>query len=567
MTSNMMDLRGWIAKWGQPSRTSNVGHDFEQTLEQKKSREQYVAHLLASKQIEAPKQPEASKRDEILQLKSLLPLHRNPAQHFESLSVVLMFRTPFSKLTRRQQSNYGWGLESVPLLEMFGREFLKKSCDLYGVDLGRLQLIVNELWLEKVFSPSLSLMSELGKFTDEELVSDWLRTALGLPILNKNGLVSANQSRPSESLSATQRPHESREKPRQSSNPVAQKPKPLSNIGQPKVGGRSPRPTKSVYMTMISSTPKHGGKSNIYNPSALRRPKGSAAPIQNCRAAQPSYAASISHSISTSEGVSISRANTASRRFSTSDGSQNGEWDSFCRSQSTQPKARSRSFSEAPSSSRNSAPDASFSAPVVHQYVPPASLPTPQSEQISPGTGLGVGIASASIPIPHAMLDSPSTVDSAPVYDEDAMDMDDAVFICTYNSSLVPSQAPKGLTNTTLDYYDDGDAMDLDDGMDLDIPMPERQRRPSLIRHQTLLKSTHVASETGTGTGSAATSHSRSSSRRNSICDPSPTASTVINAMKINHSRVVRSLRRSRRSSLSLQDVVTRWEDLNTRPF
>ncbi|KAF5868057.1 uncharacterized protein Bfra_007252 [Botrytis fragariae] len=555
MASINMDLRGWVARWGQASRTSNVGHDTEQTLKQKKSREQHIAHLLASKQIAAPKQLEASKRDDILQLKSLLPLHRNPAQHFERLSVVLMFRTPFSKLTRRQQNDYGWGLESVPLLEMFGREFLKKTCDLYGVDLGRLQLIVNELWLEKVFSPSLSLMSELRKFTDEDLVSDWFRTAIGLPLLNKNGLVSANQSSPSELLSTKERLHEPREKPRQSSNAVAQKPKSSSNMAQPKVGGRTPRPTKSVYMTMISSTSKHGGKKNIYNPSVLRRPKDSTAQIQTCRATQPTYVNSRSYSIPTSRGVSISRDNTTSRRFSTSEVSQNGERESFCRSQSTQPKPRSRSFSEGPSSLRNSARDASFSSPVIHQYVPSESLPTPQPVQNSPGTGLEIGIVPASIQTPNAMLDTPSTVTSDPVYDEDSMDIDDAVFLIVANTSLASIQVPTGLINSTPDYYDDGDAMDLD------IPLPERQRRPSLTRHQTLLKSTHSASETG----SAATS--RSSSRRSSICNPSPTASTIMDAMKINHSKVVRSLRRSRRLSPSLQDVVTKLEDLDTRSF
>ncbi|TGO22757.1 hypothetical protein BPAE_0156g00230 [Botrytis paeoniae] len=563
MSSNKMDLRGWIAKWGQASGTSNFANDVEQTLEQKKSREQHVVHLLASKQIEAPKQLEVYKRDDIVQLKSLFPLHRNPAQHFERLSVFLMFRTPSSKLTRRQQNDYGWGLESVPLLEIFGREFLKKSCDLYGVELGRLQLIVNELWLEKVFSPSLSLMSELRKFTDEDLVSDWFRTAIGLPLLNKNGLVSTNQSSASELLRTEERPHESREKPKQSSNAVAQKPKSSSNIAQPKVGGRTPRPTKSLYMTMISSTSRHGGESNIYNPSVLRRPKGSTAPIQNCRAAQPTYVASISHSIPTPKDVSISRENATTRRFSTSDVSQNGEWESFCRSQSTQPKPRSRSISEGPSSSRNSALDASFSAPVIHQYVPSESLSTPQPEQNSPDIWLGVGIVPASIQTPNAMLDTPSAVASDPVYDEDFMDIDDAVFLCTANNSVAPSQVPAGFTNVTLDYFDDGDAMDIDDAMDLDIPLPERQRRPSLTRHQNLLKSTHVASESG----SAATSRSSSSSRRSSICNLSPTASTVMNAMKINHSKVVRSLRKSCRSNPSPQAVVSKLEDLDTRLF
>ncbi|TGO49092.1 hypothetical protein BCON_0221g00030 [Botryotinia convoluta] len=456
MSSNKMDLRGWIAKWGQASRTSNVEHDLEQTLEQKKSREQHVAHLLASKQIEAPKQLEASKRDDILQLKSLLPLHRNPAQHFEH-----------NKMTTAGD----WG---VPLLEMFGREFLKKSCDLYGVELGRLQQIVNELWLAKVFSPSLTLMSELRKFTDEDLVSDWFRTAIGLPLLNKDGLVSANQSSPSDWLSTKERPHEPRENPKQSSNSVAQKPKSSSNIAQPKVGACTPSPTKSLYMTMISSTSKHGGKKNIYNPSALRRPKGSTAPIQNCRAAQPTYVDSRPHFIPKSKDTNISRENITSRRFSTSDVSQNGEWESFCRSQSTQPKPRSRSCSEGPSISRNNALDAPLSAPYIRQYVPYESLPTPQPEQNSPEIGLGVGIVSASIQNPNNMLDIPSAVASDSVYDEDSMDIDDAAFLCTANNSVAPSQVPTGFTNATPDYFDDGDAMDLD------IPLPERQRRPSL---------------------------------------------------------------------------------------
>lgn len=560
-----MDLRGWIAKWGQADRTSNVGHDIEQTFEQKKSREQHIAQLLASNQIEAPRQLEASKRDDILQLKSLLPLHRNPAQHFERLSVVLMFCTPFSKLTRRQQNDYGWGLESVPLLEMFGREFLKKSCDLYGVELGRLQLIVNDLWLEKVFSPSSSLISELRRFTDGDLVSDWFRTAIGLPVLNKNGLVSANQSSPSYFLSTKERLHEPRANPKQSFNAAAQKPESSSNTAQPKVGGRTPRPTKSVYMTMISSTSKHGGKKNIYNPSALRRPKGSIAPVQNCRAAQPTYVDSRYHSIPASKDVSISRDrdNTPSRRFSTSDVSQNEEWDSFCRSQSTQLRPRSRSCSEGSGSSRYSAPNASISAPVIHQYVQSGIVSTPQPEHNSPDIWLGVGIVSASIQSPNSTLETPSAVTSDPGYDEDSMDIDDAVFLVVTNTSLVSSQIPTELADATPDYYDHGDAMDLDDPMeiDLDIPLPEHQRRPSLTRHQTLLKSTHVASEAGSG------ATSRSNSRRNSICNPSPTASTVMNAMKINHSKVVRSLRRFRRPSLSLQDVVTKLEDLDTRSF
>ncbi|KAF7955994.1 hypothetical protein EAE96_004915 [Botrytis aclada] len=541
-----MDLQGWIAKWAPASGTSNIARGSEQTLEQRKSRGHHVAQLLASKQIEAPKQLEGSKQNEILQLKSLLPLHRDPAQHFERLSVVLMFRTAFSKLTPRQQNNYGWGLESVPLLEMFGREFLKKTCDLYGVDLGRLQHVVNELWLEKVFSPSLSLMSELRNFTDEDLVSDWFRTAIELPALNKDELVSANQSCPQELLSTKERHRESREQPKQSFNAVHRRSKSLSSIVQPKVGGRSPRPTKSVYMTMISSTPKHGGKKNIYNPSNLRRPKGATAPIQKRRAAQPTYVDPRSHPISTAKDASISRYNNHSRRFSTSEVSQDGEWESFCRSQATQPKPRS----EGPSIPRNSAQDASFSAPDIWQYAPSESLPTTQPEQTGPEIGLGVGIVSASIQNSNAMLDSPSTVTSDSIYDEDAMDIDDAVFVCITNNSLVPSQV-------TPEYYEDGDAMDLD------IPFTERQRRPSLIRHQKLLKSAHVAS----GTESAATSRSSSSSRRSSICNPSPTASIVINAMKINHSKVVRSLRRSRHSSTSPQDVVTKLEDLDTRWF
>ncbi|TGO35342.1 hypothetical protein BHYA_0161g00050 [Botrytis hyacinthi] len=563
MTSNKMDLRGWIAKWGQASRTSNVGHDIEQTLEQKRSREQHIAQLLASNQIEAPKQLGASRRDDILQLKSLLPLHRNPAQHFERLLVVLMFRTPFSKLTRRQQNDYGWGLESVPLLEIFGREFLKKSCDLYGVELGRLQLIVNELWLEKVFSPSLSLMSELRKFSDEDLVSDWFRTAIGLPLLNKNELVSANQCSSLDLRSTKERLHEPRANPEQSLNAVAEKSKSPSNIAQPKIGSRTPRPTKSVYMTMISSTAKHGGKKNIYNPSALRRPEGSIAPVQICRIAQPTYVDSRYHSIPTSKDVSISRDNTPSRRFSTSDVSQNGEWDSSCRPQSTQPKPRSRSYSEGLKNSRYSTPDTAFSAPVSHQYVPSGNLSTPQPEHNSPDIWLGVGIVSASIQIPDSMLESLSTITSDPGYDEDPMDIDDAVFLVLANTSLASSQVTTGFANTTPDYYDDGDAMDIDDAMDLDIPLPERQRRPSLTRHQTLLKSTHVASEAESGDGAT----SRSNSRRSSICNFSPTASTVMNAMKINHSKVVRSLRRSRRSSPSLRDVVTRLEGLDTRRF
>ncbi|KAF7894050.1 hypothetical protein EAF00_007564 [Botryotinia globosa] len=568
MASNNMDLRGWIAKWGQASRTSNIGHVIEHTLEHKKSREQHIAQLLASKKIEAPQQVEASRRDDILQLKSLLPLHRNPAQHFERLSVVLIFRTPFSKLTRRQQNDYGWGLESVPLLEMFGREFLKKSCELYGVELGRLQLIVNELWLEKVFSPSLSLMSELQKFTDKDLVSDWFRTAIGLPALNKNGLVSANQSSPSDLLSTKERIHEPRANPKQSYNALAQNPKSSSNIAQPTAGSRTPRPTKSVYMTMISSTPKHGGKKNIYNPSDLRRPKGSTAPVQACRTAQPTYVDSKYYSIPPSKDMSINRDrdNTTSRRFSTSDVSQNGEWVSSCRSQSTQRKPRSRSFSEGPSNSRYSAPDVSLSAPVTHQYVPSGNLSTPQPEQNSPDIWLEARIESASIQTPNYMPGTPSAVTSESGCDEDPMDIDDAVFIVVANTSVPSSQIPTGLANATPDYYDDGDAMDIDDAMDLDISLPERQRRPSLTRHQTLLKSTHVASKAGSGSGAGAGATSRSKSRRSSICNPSPTASTIMNAMKINHSKVVRSLRRFRRSSPSLRDV-TRLEDLDTRSF
>ncbi|TGO60168.1 hypothetical protein BOTNAR_0150g00200 [Botryotinia narcissicola] len=469
MASNNMDLRGWIAKWGQAEQGAIYC-----------APPRFEANRISSK-------VEASRQDDILQLKSLLPLHHNPAQHFERLSAVLMFRTPFSKLTRRQQSDYGWGLESVPLLEMFGREFLKKSCVLYGVELGRLQLIVNELWLEKIFSSSLSLMSELRRFTDEDLVSDWFRTAIGLPLLNKDGLVSANQSSPSDLLSTKERIHQPRANPRQSFNALVQKPK-SSNIAQPTAGSRTPRPTKSVYMTMISSTPEHGGKKNIYNPSDLRRPKGSTAPVQNYRAAQPTYVDSKYYSIPPSKDVSISRNNTPSRRFSTSHVSENREWDSSCRSQSTQLKPRSRSFSEGPENSRYSAPNASISAPVIHQYVPSGNLSIPQREHNSPDIWLEARIESASIQTPNSMLESPSTVTSDSGCDEDPMEIDDAVFIVVANTSLASTQDPTGFANATLDYYDDGDAMDIDDTMDLDIPLPERQRRPSLTRHQTLLK-------------------------------------------------------------------------------
>ncbi|KAM0307100.1 hypothetical protein ACHAO8_010626 [Botrytis cinerea] len=548
-----MDLQSWIAKFGKAGRKFNAEREVEENIFRERNREQYVAHLLASNQIEAPKQPEAPKQDDIQQLRSLLPLHQDPAQNFERLSVVLMFRTRFSTLTRRQQNSYSWGLESLPLLEMFGREFLKNTCKLYGVDLGRLQHIVNELWMDKIFSPSLSLMSDLQKFTDEDLVSDWFRTAIGLPILNKDGLISTTQSSPSKSLSTNGRLLESRGETNQSPKAAAPKPNRPSNVAQPTVGSRTPRPTKSLYMTMISSTSKHGGKSNVYNPSALRRPKGAPAPIQNHKAAQPTNAGSRFISVPKLKDF------TTGRRYSTSDTPPNGEWKSLYQSQCTQPKPRSRSYSEGHSSSRNGAPNHSLSAPEIRQYVPYESLRKQKPEQKTPDIWAGARTVSASNKTPNAMLDTPSIVAPNPVYDEDSMEIDDPVSPCMTNTSPAPIQAPTELTNDTSGYLDDGDAMDLDDEMEVDIPLSERQRRTSLTRHQKLLKSASRASETG----SVATSPS--SSRRSPISNNSPSTSDVMNAMKINHSKVVRSLRKARRSPPSPQDAVTKWEDLNTR--
>ncbi|TEY79888.1 hypothetical protein BOTCAL_0040g00030 [Botryotinia calthae] len=541
-----MDLQSWIAKWGKDGKYFNAEREVEEKLFRKRNREQHVAHLLASNQIEAPKQPEACKQDDILQLKSLLPLHQDPAQYFERLSVVLMFRTRFSTLTRRQQNDYSWGLESVPLLEMFGREFLKNTCKLYGVELGRLQQIVNEMWMDKMFSPSSSLTSELQKFTDEDLVSDWFRTTIRLPILNKDGLISANQSSPLKSLSTNERLPKPRENLIQSPKAAAQKPNPPSNVAQPKVCGRSPRPTKSLYMNMISSTSKHGGKSNVYNPSALRRPKGAPAPVQNDKAAQPTNVGSRSISVPKLKDF------TTSRRYSTSDAPPNGEWKSLYQSQCTRPKPRSKSFSEGPSISRNGAPNYSLSAPEIRQYVSYESLRKQKPEQKTPDIWAGARTVSASSQNPNAMLDTPSIVIPNPIYDEDSMEIDGPVFPCTENTSPASSQIPTGLTNDNVNYFDDGDAMDLDDDMNLDIPLSECQRRPSLTRHQKLLKSARRASETG----SVATSSS--SIRRSPISNKSPSTSDVMNAMKINHSKVVRSLRKARRSPPSPQDAVTK---------
>ncbi|CAD6449073.1 2143e4ae-4cc6-4096-b2e2-810cab7b83a0-CDS [Sclerotinia trifoliorum] len=300
-------------------------------LEQDKGREQHIATLLnSSEQPIAPNRLENSKSNYIPEHIFIKPLHANPTRHLEQLSMFLIFRTRFLSLPLYQQNLYTWGVQRIPLDDMFEMEFLRNSCNACGIAFEKLQLLVDELWRAEVFSSSSDLMRSLRDYTHEDLQSDRFRKAVGLQPLKKNivggdegkllGLV--DQNRVSESLRTQEHQDQSQKLPDiNRSSAVLSQPEELPQDNGSEVapsGDRTLPPAKSRFMTMISSTSLHGGKKNIYNPSLLRRPMTSPVLSKDSGNSQFMQHGSRPRSKSISEGESSARNTITNRRFSTS---------------------------------------------------------------------------------------------------------------------------------------------------------------------------------------------------------------------------------------------------------
>ncbi|KAI9642530.1 hypothetical protein NHQ30_009335 [Ciborinia camelliae] len=250
-------------------------------IERKKAREQHIKQLL-----------EDAKSTHIPEQIFLRPLHKDPAQHLELLSVFLLFRTRFSALPTHEQNMYTWGSSQVPLFAIFDKDFVSRRCDEFGIALDRVQLLVDKLWVEKVFASTSFWMRDLRVYTDEDFGSDRFRKAVGLPVRK------GEQHNEVEEQMSVEDELKERERNVQELKRLVEKevglqggrpPNRISGSGpvsRPRsrpgpgpgpevvpVGGRSKPPTKDRLLTITSATSAHGGKKNIYNPSLLRRPK------------------------------------------------------------------------------------------------------------------------------------------------------------------------------------------------------------------------------------------------------------------------------------------------------
>ncbi|KAF7877340.1 hypothetical protein EAF04_001022 [Stromatinia cepivora] len=498
-------------------------------LEQDKGREQHIASLLnTSEQPIAPRNLENHKSNHIPEQIFIRPLHANPTRHLEQLSVFLVFRTRFLALPLYQQNLYTWGVQIIPLVDMFGMEFLKDSCDACGIGFEKLQLLVDELWRAKVFSSSSSLIRSLRDYTDDDLGSDRFRKAVGLQALRKD-IVSdderkvvglGDQDRVSEWLRTQE--HQNQKLPeinRQSA--VVSQPRELPHNTGPEIapsGGRTQPPTKSRFMTIISSTSLHGGKKNIYNPSLLRRPMTSLAPGKDSGTSQSIQNDSRPRSKSVSEGESSRTNDITNRRFSTSNIPRDDSWDSFCRSQ-----ARRNDF--------------------------------------------GVSVAGSQ------RLDNIHTIPLAAASDTDSMHIDIPVLNRRASTSILPSQNSAESTSNTFGFgFGSGsgagfmsnnrpasantplstfgsDQSDAEDAMDIDTPSLFHRKIPRTPTRGTSLSKSLAASS--------------NTDRRKSM-DNHTSVTSVMNAMRAKHAGVIKNLRKSRRLSPAptAQGVLTDLEYL-----
>ncbi|KAJ8067948.1 hypothetical protein OCU04_003530 [Sclerotinia nivalis] len=415
-------------------------------LERDKGREQHIASLLkSSEQSTALKSLENPKPNHIPEHIFIRPLHANPARHLEKLSTVLIFRTRFLALPLYQQNMYTWGVQRIPLVDMFGMEFLKDSCDACGIGFEKLQLLVDELWRARVFSSSSGLMRSLRDYTDEDLESDSFRKAVGLQALRKDivgddegkllGLQLGDQNRGSEWLRTQEHQNQTLPEIDRPSALVSQ-PKELPHntgleITPP--GGRTLPPTKSRFMTMISSTSLHGGKKNIYNPSLLRRPMASLAPTQDSGNSQSIQHDSRPRSISISEGESSRKNDNTNRRYSTSDIPRDDSWESFCRSQarrngsgiSAAGTQRPDNIHGITSAAASDTESMDIDIPALNRRASTSILPSHNSAESTLNTfGLGSRAEFMSSNRPASVNNHLSTSVSDPPNVEDAMDID-----------------------------------------------------------------------------------------------------------------------------------------------
>lgn len=479
-----------------------VGAASERSKELDEARERHIKQLLESeKQVDTQESLNTTKWDHIPNYIYVRPLHPDPDQHIERLSIVLMFRTRFLALPTYERDMYTYQGESFPLVERYGLKFLERSCGIYGINHAKLQPLVDELWREKIFSPSSSVVQDLQIYTDEDLVSDKFRNAVGLPVLGKKTVTDdEKQLARLRELRRLSRASVSNELESQKLLELARQcaafskaKKPTNNAGSEVLyhhGRRSP-PKKSRFMTMISSTSLHGGKKNIYNPSPLRRPSLPLALKEKQTSSQPTHPGNRPRSKSVSLGSS--NTDTSNRGVFIDE-----SWEKFCQS---------------------------------------------QREENSSGIKSGFGVTTSGGHRVNTMNSGPLGVAPSSSSAGEPMDIDNSMPQRRLSTQPLRTQGSIGSGNATFGPPEPK----FEDAMDIDDPTHRRMPRNP------------VPSSSALRSRAASTS----SNRRDSMDKQPPSVISVMNAMKTKHAEVVKNLRRSRRSSPAPQDMTTSLEDLD----
>ncbi|ESZ99472.1 hypothetical protein SBOR_0135 [Sclerotinia borealis F-4128] len=392
--------------------------------EKEKAREQQIRTQLAQLaqlQAQIEERREASTPSRIPEQIFLKPLHADPAHHLELLSV-LMFRTRFSEIPMHEQNLHTKGLMGVPLLEMFGKMYLERICWEYGVEFGKLQSLVDELWVSKVFSPMSCWMKELRRYTDEDVESDRFRKAVGLwdsriykaSSGDEVGKFTTAQSRTLQWLD-TQTKSNVPDQQQQPNRQLVSPPKPKPKLSLQNASGAGPKaaptgshkqlPPKSSMSKIVSGFSRHGGPKNIYNPSVLRRPKAPLVPSHISTQPQSThrqYSARLRSGTANS-----SKQDTTNRHLSvsTSDVSRTGSSGSF-----------------------------------KH----------PQSKHNNSAVESRPGIVSADSHRPDTINSHSSNVTFDACFDGEPMDIDMAPHTNRANASLVPSHNSAGSTQSNV---------------------------------------------------------------------------------------------------------------------
>ncbi|KAB8298668.1 hypothetical protein EYC80_000846 [Monilinia laxa] len=473
-------------------------------------REQHIRE-----QINAPK-PENLKIPENIFVK---PLHRDPAQHLQLLAVFLMFRTRFSVLPVHQHNLYSRVCGKFPLFEMFDKDFVEGSCHEYGVDFERIHLFLDELWKAKVFSMSSSLMRDLRMYTDEDAGSDRFRKAVGLPTRKSSASDDEMESGNNINLNAKnlQQLIEELNTPPSSPSPERSEGTSGSVSKAARAGDRTPPPINSRYLIIISNTSLHGGKNNIYNPTLLRRPNAAIIPIPNIQESQSIPNNSGTRSEFWASGSIKQDATNRQLSANTSRVSQTGSSGTSTCSQSTQH--------------------------VVGVW--------PGFKDISVGS------------------QRPDTTNSpSPSVTSDLSRTGNSEYFAQFQSTHSELRAESGFENILTDSDESGSMhitqsavtseFPVDDAMDIDIPSLKNQARPSLVRSASSSRLATNASRSRSGSVAMSTSQNR----RDRTLSKSSTVVTAMNDMRIDHSRVIKQLRKSCHTPSAAQQMVTDFEEL-----